>query len=326
MKRRGFITALGGMAIWPLAARAEQVRKIARIGYLAPIAGPNPPIEQAFTETLQQLGWVEGQNITIEKRYSGGRQDTIEARVEEIVGLGVDVIVAWGPLLSLAAKRAAPQIPLVFLIVFDPVDLGLVSNIPHPGGNVTGITGLASREIFAKRLQLLKEVLPSLSRVAVLTSTAQTRSARDKDELKAAAKGLGVELHDIEVDAPSGLEAAMSRARERGAQAVYVWPSGFTFSLTKQISEVARANNLPSMHSFRSGALDGGLLAYATDLKEQVRRGAVYVDKILRGMPPGNLPIEQMSKYELLINLKTAKALGLEVPRTLLARADEVIE
>ena len=327
MKRREFITLFGGaVAAWPLAARAQQARKIARIGYLGPAAGPDLPIEQAFSETLHKLGWLEGQNLKIEYRYTGGRQDTVASRVEEIVGLGVDVIVAWGPPLSLAAKRLAPQIPLVFLIVFDPVDLGLVSNISHPGGNVTGITGLASLEIFAKRLQLLKEVLPSLSRVAVLSSTEQTGSARANDALKAAAKGLGIELDDIEVDAPSALQAAMNRAKERGAQAVYVWPSGFTYSFTRQISEAARASNLPSMHSFGNGVSDGGLLAYATDLKEQARRGAAYADKILRGMPPGDLPIEQTSKYELHINLKTAKALGLEVPPMLVASADEVIE
>ena len=180
LKRREFITLLGGAAAWPLAARAEQARKVARIGYLAPTTGLDPPIEQAFHETLQQLGWVIGQNITIEYRFSGGRQDTIASRVEEIVGLGVDVIIAWGPLLSLAAKRAAPQIPLVFILTFDPVDIGLVSNIARPGGNVTGITALASLEIFAKRLQLLKEVVPSLSRVAVLVSTEQTLQRTSK--------------------------------------------------------------------------------------------------------------------------------------------------
>lgn len=329
MKRREFITVLGGVATWPIAARTEQARKIARIGYLAPAVpatGVQRGIEQAFKETLQQLGWVEGRNLTIEKRYSAGRQDAVVPTVEEIVRLGVDVIVAWGPHLSVAVKQAAPQIPLVFLLVFDPVDLGLVSNIPHPGGNVTGITSLASREIFAKRLQLLKEVLPSLSRVAVLTSTERTRSARDKDELEVAARTLDIQLEDVQVDAPSALEEAMNRVKERGAQALYVWPSGFTYSFPKQISEAARTNNLPSMHSFRNGALNGGLLAYAADLKDEVRRGAVYADKILRGSPPGDLPVEQMSKYEPLINLKTAKALGLEVPRTLLAGADEVIE
>ena len=326
LKRRDFITLLGGAAAWPLAARAEQARKVARIGYLAPTTGLDPPIEQAFHETLQQLGWVIGQNITIEYRFSGGRQDTIASRVEEIVGLGVDVIIAWGPLLSLAAKRAAPQIPLVFILTFDPVDIGLVSNIARPGGNVTGITALASLEIFAKRLQLLKEVVPSLSRVAVLVSTEQTRSERAKGALQAAAKALNVELADIEVRIPADLEGAVRLAKQHGAQAVYAWPSGFTFSFAKQISDAASANQLPSIHSFREGALAGGLVTYAADTPELARRGAAYVDKILRGAPPGDLPVEQMSKYELLINLKTAKALDLTVPSTLLATADEVIE
>jgi putative tryptophan/tyrosine transport system substrate-binding protein len=326
VRRREFFTLLGAAATWPLAVHAEQVRKVARIGYLAPSTGRNSPIDQAFHGTLQQHGWVIGQNITIEYRFSGGRQDTVASVVEEIVGLGVDVIVAWGPLLSLAAKRAAPQIPLFFFLTFDPVDIGLVSNIARPGGNVTGITALASLEIFAKRLQLLKEVVPSLSRVAVLVSTEQTRSERAKDALQAAAKALNVELADIEVRVPADLEGAFRLAKQHGAQAVYAWPSGFTFSFAKQISDAATANQLPSIHSFKEGALAGGLLTYAADTVAMARRGAAYVDKILRGARPGDLPVEQMSKYELLINLKTAKALGLEVPPTLLIRADEVIE
>jgi putative ABC transport system substrate-binding protein len=326
MKRRDVIALLGGAAAWPLAVQAEQARKVARIGYLAPTTGPDPKIEPAFHETLQQLGWVIGQNITIEYRFSGGRQDTIASRVEEIVGLGVDVILAWGPPLSLAAKRAAPQIPLVFLLTFDPVDVGLVSNIARPGGNVTGITALASLEIFAKRLQLLKEVVPSLGRVAVLVSTEQTRSERAKDALQAAAKALNVELADIEVGVPADLESVVRLAKQHGAQAVYAWPSGFTFSFAKQISDAATANQLPSIHSFREGAVAGGLLTYAADTVAMARRGAAYLDKILRGAPPGDLPVEQMSKYELLINLRTAKALDLTVPSNLLGTADTVIE
>jgi putative tryptophan/tyrosine transport system substrate-binding protein len=324
--RRKFITLIGGAAVaWPLAARAEQARNVARIGYLSPTAGRNPN-SHAFEGTLQQLGWVKGHNVIIEYRHTGGRQDTVAPLVAEIVGLGVDVIVAWGPPLSLAAKRATTQIPLVFLLTFDPVDIGLVSNIARPGGNVTGITSLASLEIFAKRLQLLKEVVPSLSRVAVLVSTEQTRSERAKDALQAAAKALNVELADIEVRVLADLEGAVRLAKQHGAQAVYAWPSGFTFSFAKQISDTATANQLASIHSFREGALAGGLLAYAADTPEVARRGAAYVDKILRGAPPGDLPVEQMSKYELLINLKTAKALDLTVPSTLLATADEVIE
>lgn len=324
--RRQFMTLLGGAAVaWPLAARAEQARKVARIGYLSPGTAPGKP-SAAFEETLQQLGWVKGHNITIEYRYTGGRQDTVAPLVAEIVGLGLDVIVAWGPPLSLAAKRATTQVPLVFVLTFDPVDIGLVSNLARPGGNVTGITSLASLEIFAKRLQLLKEVVPSLSHVAVLVSTEQTRSERAKDALQAAAKALNVELADIEVRVPADLEDAIRKGKQHGAQAVYAWPSGFTYSFAKKISDTATANHLPSIHSFKEGALAGGLLAYAADLTEEARRSAAYVDKILRGAAPGDLPVEQMSKYELLINLKTATALGIEVPPTLIATADEVIE
>jgi putative tryptophan/tyrosine transport system substrate-binding protein len=325
-KRREFITLLGGATAWPLAARAQQPGKVLRIGYLGPATGRSP-VDDAFEEGLQQHGWTKDQNIRIEYRYTGGRQDTVLPLVTEVVGLGVDVLVTWGPPLSLAAKRASTQIPLVFLITFDPVDLGLVSNLARPGGNVTGLTSLASLEIFAKRLQFLREFLPSLARVAVLASTEQTRSSRANDALTTAAKGLGIELHDLEIQAPAELEGVIRNAKDQGTQALYVWPSGFTFSFAKQISDIANAHGLPSCHAFREGALaGGGLLAYAADLKEEARRGAAYVDKILRGTPPGILPIEQLSKYELLINLRTAKALGLAVPPNLLATADEVIE
>jgi putative ABC transport system substrate-binding protein len=325
LKRRNFIALLGGAAAWPLAVRAQQPGKIWRIGYLSPAAGRNP-VDEAFEEALQQLGWTKDQSIRIEYRYTGGRQDAVIPLVTDIMNLGLDVLLTWGPPLSLAAKRATIQIPLVFLITFDPIDIGLVSNLAHPGGNVTGVTSLSSLEIFAKRLQLLKELIPSLTHVAVLLSTEQTRSDQAKEVLATAAKTLGVELHDFEIQAPSDLKFAMHSAKDQGAQAVYVWPSGFTFSFARQISEDANANHLPTIHSFREGALGGGLLAYAADVKEEVRRGAAYVDKILRGTPPGTLPVEQLSKYELLINLRTAKALGLDVPPTLLALADEVIE
>jgi ABC-type uncharacterized transport system substrate-binding protein len=326
LRRREFLGVLGSaVAAWPLAARAQQPGKVARIGYLGPVAGRTPQ-DDAFEEGLQQHGWTKDQNIRIEYRYTGGRQDTVLPLVTEVVGLGVDVLVTWGPPLSLAAKRASTQIPLVFLISFDPVDLGLVSNLARPGGNVTGLTSLASLEIFAKRLQLLREFLPSLARVAVLASTEQTRSSRAKDTLTTAAKGLGIELHNLEIQAPAELEGVIRNAKDQGTQALYVWPSGFTYSFAKQISDIANAYGLPSCHSFKEGAFAGGLLAYAADLKEQARRGAAYVDKILRGTPPGSLPVEQLSKYELLINLRTAKALGLTVPPNLLATADEVIE
>jgi putative tryptophan/tyrosine transport system substrate-binding protein len=316
---------MGGAAAWPLVTHAEQQGNVSRIGHLSPAAGRNP-VDEAFEESLRQHGWTNDQNIRIEYRYTGGRQDTVSPLVTEIIGLGMDVLLTWGLPLSLAVKQAETKIPLVFLITFDPVDIGLVSNLARPGGNVTGVTGLASLDTFAKRLQLVTQFIPSLARIAVLVSTEQTRSNQAKDSLTAAARGLGVELRDVSVQTPSDLESAIHQAKNQGAEALYVWPSGFTLSFAKEISDAANANRLPSIHSYKEGALAGGLLAYAADLKEEARRGAVYVDKILRGTQPGALPVEQLSKYELLINVRTAKALGLNVPPTLLALADEVIE
>jgi len=228
--------------------------------------------------------------------------------------------------LALAAKQMTTQIPVIFLMTFDPVEVGLVASLSRPGGNLTGVTGLASLEIFSKRLQLLKEIAPSITRVAVLVSTEQTLSSGGQDALTAAAQVLGLELERVEVEAPSGLELAINRAKSRGSQAVYVWPSGFTFSFAKEIFDVTTASGLPSMHFSKEGALAGGLLAYAADLKELVRHGAAYVDKILKGTPPGTLPVEQSARYELLVNLKTAKALGLTIPPAVMLAADEVIE
>jgi putative tryptophan/tyrosine transport system substrate-binding protein len=326
MRRREFVTLLGGAATaWPLAARAQQRGKVSLVAYVSPFAGRSS-LDEAFEDGLQQLGWVRGRNIRIEYRYGGGRQDTFSPLVSEVVALGLDALVTIGSPLSLAAKRASTQIPLVFFITFDPVDIGLVSNLARPGGNITGVTGLATDEIFAKHLELTTKLVPSVARIAVLLSTEQTRFSGAKDALETAAKVLHLELYDLEVHAPSELEGAIRNAKDQGIQALYIWPNGFNFSFAKQISEIANANRLPSIYLFREGALAGGLLAYGADTNEGARRVAAYVDKILRGTPPGTLPVEQLSKYKLLINLKTAKALGLDVPPSLLALADEAIE
>jgi putative ABC transport system substrate-binding protein len=325
MRRRTFITMFGGAAAaLPIVARARQQGKVSLIGYLSPFASRNV-VDEAFEDGLQQLGWVKGQ-IKIEYRYASGRQDIFSTLVSEVVDLGLDVLVTTGSPLSLAAKRASTKIPVVFLITFDPVDIGLVSNLARPGGNVTGVTGLATDEIFAKRLELATKLLPSFARIAVLVSPEQTRFSRPKDALATAAKVLGVELYDLEVKAPSELESAIRNAKDQGIQALYMWPNGFNYSFAKQIADMANANRLPSIYPMKEGALAGCLLAYGANLNEGGRRVAAYVDKILRGTPPGTLPVEQLSKYELLINLKTPKALGLDVPPSLLALADEVIE
>jgi putative ABC transport system substrate-binding protein len=322
IRRRDFITLVGGAAAWPLAARGQQ--PIKRIGHLSPAAGRNH-LTEAFEEALGQRGWVPGRNIAIEYRYTGGRQDAVAPIVADIAQLKLDAIVAWSPPLALAVKRAV-QVPLVFLITFDPVEVGLVSNLATPEGNVTGITSLASLEIIAKRLQLLKEAAPSIRSVAVLISSEQLRSRGGHDALITAARALSLELHDAEVSTSADLPLAIPKAKEQGAEALYVWPSGFAFSFGKQIADLADTHRLPSLHPFREGALSGGLLAYAADLKQSAQRGADYIDRILKGSQPSSLPVEQLSKYELLINLKTAKALGLEISPTLLVRADQVIE
>ena len=322
MERRAFIAALGGAAAWPVAARAQE--RVRRIAVLSPAADRNP-IDDAFEEVLRQRGWVPGRNITIEIRYTSGRQDAVAPIVAEIAALKLDAIVAWSHPIALAMKRAT-QVPLVFLIAFDPIEVGLVSNLAAPEGNVTGITSLASLEIIAKRLQLLKEVTPSLRSVAVLLSTEQLRSRGGGDALIRAARGLNLELRDVVVTTPADLALAIRNAKEQGAEALYVWPTGFAFSFGKQIADLAIEYRLPSLYPFREGALSGGLLAYAADLKQSARRGAEYIDKILNGVQPSSLPVEQLSKYDLLINLNTAKALGITFPPSLLVSADEVIE
>lgn len=326
MRRRKFVSLLTGAAVgWTFPAKAQQAAQSAHIGYLSVAAGRNP-LDETFEQALQQLGWTIDRNITIEYRYAGGRQDRIATITQEVVRSHPDALVVWGPPLALAAKRLTTEIPVVFLMTFDPVEAGLVSNMANPGGNLTGVTGLASLDIFSKRLQLLKEIAPGITRVAVLVSTERTMSSGGKDALTGAAKILGLELEMVEVETPSRLELAINAVKSRGAQAVYVWPSGFTFSFAKEISDVTTASGLPSMHFSREGVLAGGLLAYAADLKELVRRAAAYVDKILKGTPPGDLPVEQTAKYELLVNRKTAKALGLTIPPSVLLAADEVIE
>src|SRR5262249_16054669 len=246
----------------------------------------------------------------IDYRYTSSRQDKIGRLVQEAVHRDPELFVAWSPALAHAIKQAAPRRPLVFLASSDGIAAwGLVSNIARPGGYVTGIAGYASEQLGAKRLQLLNEAIPSLSRVALLFSSERSslegnRSTPAIDAQKAAAKALHVELDEVVVELPQELEAAMRAAKERGAQAVQVIPTGFSYSFAKEICDAANANVLPSIHVFREGALAGGLLAYGYDLREQARRAAAYVDKILRGTEPGSIPIEYMSKYELLINLK----------------------
>jgi len=237
------------------------------------------------------------------------------------------VIVAWGTVGALAAKQATTTTPIVFLATGDPVSLGLVSSLAHPGGNVTGIPAIASSEEFAKRLALLKEAVPFVTRVAVLLGPdGRPLLNLNRPSLLAVAGSLGIELHEIVAETAEALESAVRDAKRRGAQALYVWPSGLTLTAGSRIAALALANGLPSVHPFTDNAVAGGLFSYAASLSHIARRGAVYVDKILRGAKPADLPVEQPTTFELVINVRTAKALAVTIPPSLLARADQVIE
>jgi putative ABC transport system substrate-binding protein len=324
MERRTFLALVPGLLAAPLAAEAQQARRPPKVGYLSPALGPSP-IDEVFEQSLQGLGWVRDQNVRIERRYSGGRQEALGPLAAELVGLGIDVLVAWSPAGAVAAKRATSQIPVVFLAAGDPVSFGLVSNLARPDGNVTGVSFDAALEMYPKGLQFLKEAVPALTHVALLTAS-DPRTTAGRRTMAVAAKELNVQLDEVVVETPAGLAAAVRKAKDQGAQALYIWPSGFTFSFGKQLSDLALANRLPSIHPFRESAAAGGLLSHAPSLTDIARRGAVYVDKILKGAKPGELPVEQPTVFELVINLKTAKALGLTIPQSLLLRADQVIE
>lgn len=324
MRRREFISA-SALVLFARAGLAQGVRKIVRLGYLSPAAS-RTPADAAFEDALRGHGWIADQNIRIDYRYSAGQQDSTAALADEIIGLDPDVIVVWGPAFALAAKQATTRIPIVFFILTDPVAWGLVRSYAHPEGNITGITTFASNEIISKFLELSKEVVPSLARLAVLFSTERTVNSEHKAAMAAAARSLRIELDEIEVGVLSDLANAIRRVKERGAEALFVWPTGFAFSFAKQISDVALTNRLPSVHPYTEGARAGGLLGYGPDFTEEARRGAAYVDKILGGDQPSSLPVEQISKYALVLNLNTAKALGLAIPPSLLVRADNVVE
>jgi putative ABC transport system substrate-binding protein len=324
MRRREFIAA-SALVLFAQAGLAQGPTKIRRIGYLSPLAS-RTPADAAFEDALRGHGWLPGQSVRIDYRYSAGQQDPTDAMIAEIIRINPDVIVVWGAAFALAAKRATTTIPIVFFILTDPVAFGVVHSYAHPEANITGITTFASNEIIAKFIQLSKDAVPSLTRLAVLFSTEQVVNSEHKAAMATAAKSLAIELDEIEIAVLPDLPDAVRRAKDRGAEALFVWPTGFAFSYAKQISDIALMNRLPSIHPYTEGATAGGLLGYVPDFLQEARRGAAYVDRILKGDRPGSLPVEQISKYELVLNLKTAKALGLSIPSSLVERADRVVE
>jgi putative tryptophan/tyrosine transport system substrate-binding protein len=325
VKRREFVTLLGGAAAWPLAARAQQGGKRYTIGLFSAGMRPTAPWWIAFIDALRELGWVEGKNVVFEGRYADNRLERLPVLAEELVRLNVDLIVGLGTLAPLAAKRATSTIPIVMTAAGDPLGSGLVASLAQPGGNVTGMS-LMAPDLGGKRLALLKELLPQFARVAVLWNAANPYSAILFKETQAAGRTLGIEVQSLEVRKPEDLDDAFEAARQQHPDALVSVEDPFTGSYRKRIADFAIAARLPSLHGLREDADAGGLMSYGANLAELARRAAGYVDKILKGAKPADLPVQQPTRFELVLNLKTAKALGLEIPPTLLARADEVIE
>jgi putative tryptophan/tyrosine transport system substrate-binding protein len=325
MRRREFILLIGSTAVaWPLAARAQQAPKIHTIGWLSP-AVPVFMVGTAFSNALRELGWIEGQNIAIERRYAENRLERLPGLAAELVRLNVEVIVAAGTLGPLAAKRATSTIPIVMTAAGDPLGSGLIASLAHPGGNVTGMS-LMAPDIAGKRLELLKEILPRLVRVAVLWNAASPYPAIVFKETQTAARRFGIEVQSLEVRSPDDFNGAFEKAREHRPDALIEVEDLLTNSLHKRIVEFAAAEQLPSLHGTREEVEAGGLISYGASLSDLFRHAAGYVDKILKGAKPADLPVQQPTKFELVINLKTAKALGITIPPSLLATADEVIE
>jgi putative ABC transport system substrate-binding protein len=326
MKRREFIALFGSAAAtWPRALRAQQARKVPRIGYLSPNIELSAS-DRSFMQGLRELGYVDGKNILIEYRFAGGQFKHLPALASELVRLNVDVIVAGVTQASLAAKTATKTIPVVMLGVSDPVASGLVPSLARPGNNITG-TSSQIAEVQGKSLQLLKEIVPELNRVAVLWNPGNAIfQAQMLRAAKEAAVALGLELHEFGARNANELHGALEAIRNSRVSALLALGDPTLIALKAQIIEFAANNRLPAIYATEEHAEVGGLMTYGPDMAAQFRRGAVYVDKILKGAKPADLPIEQPTQFRFAINLKTAKALGLQIPPALLIRADKVIE
>jgi putative ABC transport system substrate-binding protein len=301
---------------------------VPRVGYLSP-GSPSEPFRQrrfeAFRQGLRELGYVEGQNIAIESRWAEGKYDRYPALAADLVRLKVDVIVAVGGRASQVAQQATRTIPIVMSVVIDPLGSGLVASLARPGGNVTGLTIMAS-DLVGKQLEVLKEVVPKVSRVALLWNPANPGSAPQLREAEAAARALGVRLQTLEARDPQEIDSAFAAMTRERAGALVVLADAILLNQRRQIAELAAERRLPAVYGPSEHAAAGGLMAYSANLLDLERRAATYVHKILKGAKPADLPIEQPTKFELVINLKTAKALGLTIPQSLLLRADQVIE
>ena len=324
--RREFITMLSGAAAaWPLVARAQQPGKQPTIGYI----GGGGPITQrawveAFVQRLRELGWIEGRTIAIEYRWGEGRPEAYAEFAAEFVRLKVDLILAGATEAAVAAKQVTSLIPIVFPTAGDPVGSGLVASLARPGGNVTGLSNQGS-DLPAKRLGLLREVIPALRRLAVMANADYSGGVTEREEIDAAARALGLEVIPLPIRRVEDIASAFHELQGR-AEALYTTGDPLVNAQRLRINTFALVARLPTMFSQREYVAGGGLMSYGSNFLDLNRRAADYVDKLLRGAKPADLPVEQPTKFELAVNLITAKALGLEIPPTLLVRADEVIE
>jgi putative ABC transport system substrate-binding protein len=332
--RRSFVSGLAaGILAAPLAAEAQPAGKVARIGILSPAspsdAGGKPSdlavLFAAFREGLRELGYVEGQNIKIESRWSEGNYDRLPGLAADLVRLKMDVIVTYGTPASEAAKRATGTIPIVMAAIIDPVASGLVASLARPGGNLTG-QSMMSPDLAEKHLEILKEVVPKVSRVALLHNPANPGAAPQVQHAQDAARALGVRLQILGAKGPSEIDSAFAAMTNERAGAVIVLVDAVLQINRARITDLAARHRLPAVYGLHEYVEAGGLMAYGPNRLDMFRRAASYVDKILKGAKPADLPIEQPTKFELVINLKTAKALGLTIPQSLLSRADEVIQ
>ncbi|NDP42461.1 MAG: ABC transporter substrate-binding protein [Aromatoleum sp.] len=319
------LTAFG---VAPLAAFAQQAGKVYRIGYLS--TPTRESVEhglQAFLRKLRELGWVEGHNLIIEYRWAEGNVERLPDLAAELVRRNVEVIVAPAGSAALAAKNATGSIPIVMIFPSDPVEIGLVASLRRPGGNITGTTFTPGPEIFGKQLQILKEAIPHASRVAILSNPADPSfPLQMMREVEAAARSLRIRLQHVEARGPEDFDSAFAAMARERAEAHLVTGTSTFLAHRSRLAELAVKGRLPTMYSFRENVEAGGLMAYAVNMADFVGHAAVYVDKILKGAKPADLPVEQPTKFELVINLKTAKALGLTIPQSLLLRADEAIQ
>jgi len=328
MKRREFITLLGGAAAWPLAARAQQPEKMRRIGVLMPSAADDPEFQAritAFLQELAQLGWLDGRNVRIDTRWGVADADSARKYATELVALAPDVILANSSAAIAPLLQATRTVPIIFTSVADPVGAGYVDSLARPGGNATGFL-VWEYSIAAKWLELLKEIAPRVTRAVVLRESAIAAGPAQFGVIQAAAAALGVELRPVDTRDAGEIERAITAFAQSANGGLIVTGSPAAIFHRRLIVALAARHRLPAVYFQRPFVADGGLISYGSDPIDQYRRAAGYVDRILKGEKPADLPVQQSTKFDLVINLKTAKALGLEIPSSVLARADEVIE